>query len=227
MKSIVNTGNLRKVFLFFGILSSVLYVGADIIASVYWKEVYNYNSQAFSELLAFGATTRSFVLSLNVLYNAIVIVFGLCVRATETKGSFLKITGILLVGYAIVGIVTPTFFPAPMRGVEATVRNSMHIPLTGVLVLFILLSIGFGAAALGKGFRLYSIFSILVLTLCGVWAGGFISLLEANQPTPWLGIIERVNIYGYMLWVIVFAILLIRMENGHKSVKGIDAETVP
>lgn len=220
MNSIVNTGISRKVFLICGIISSLLYIGIDITASVHWKEFYNYSSQGFSELLAFGAPTRPFVLSLSILYNAIVIAFGLCVWATDDRKISLRITGILLIGYAIVGIVTPSFFPAPMRGVEATVRNTMHLPLTGIEVLFILSSIGFGAAALGKRFRLYSICSLLIITLCGVWGGTFVSRIAANQPTPWLGIIERGNIYGYMIWVMVLAIILLRAENGQDSVKS-------
>jgi hypothetical protein len=34
--------------------------------------------------------------------------------------------------------------------------------------------------------------------------------MSQNKPTPWMGVIERVNIYGIMLWVIVLAFCLLR-----------------
>jgi hypothetical protein len=36
------------------------------------------------------------------------------------------------------------------------------------------------------------------------------SRLEANLPTPWMGVWERINIYAYMLWVVVLATALLR-----------------
>lgn len=193
-----------------GLLSSVIYLSIDIFASLYWKEFYHYTSQGFSELLAYEAPTRPFVLSFSILYNALVIVFGLYVCSISNKKLSLRITGILLIGYAIIGIITPAFFPAPMRGVEATARNVMHLPLTAIEVLFILLSIIFGAVANGNRFRFYSICSLIVITLFGVWGGTFVSRIIENQPTPWLGVVERVNIYGYLIWVAVLAITLVR-----------------
>jgi hypothetical protein len=35
-----------------------------------------------------------------------------------------------------------------------------------------------------------------------------VALLAANQPAPWLGVIERVGIYAWMLWVAVLALSL-------------------
>jgi hypothetical protein len=36
--------------------------------------------------------------------------------------------------------------------------------------------------------------------------------IAANQPTPWGGIYERMNIYPTMLWVAVLAIGLLRAQ---------------
>lgn len=193
-----------------GVLSSAVYAAVDAIASCAWRESYDAFSQGFSELLAWGAPTRPFVLASSVLYNVLVIAFGLGVwRAGRGKWP-LRAVSILLVAYAITGIVTPAFFPAPLRGVEAVLRNRVHVPLTGMEVLFLLASIGFGAASRGTGFRAYSIASLLVLVVFGVWAGSFVSRVAANRPTAWLGAIERVNIYGYLAWVSAFSISLLR-----------------
>jgi thiosulfate reductase cytochrome b subunit len=71
---------------------------------------------------------------------------------------------------------------------------------------------GFGAAAFGKRFRLYTIVSIVVLIGFGVLTGLDSANMEANLPTPWMGVWERICMFAYMLWVIVFAAILFRSE---------------
>jgi len=36
--------------------------------------------------------------------------------------------------------------------------------------------------------------------------------MAANLPTPWLGVTERISIFGYMLWIAVLAIVLLRTQ---------------
>jgi hypothetical protein len=79
-----------------------------------------------------------------------------------------------------------------------------------VTVLLMLLAIGFAATAFGKRFRLYSIGTIVLLLVFGALTGLDASRLEANLPTPWMGVWERINIYAYMLWVVVLATALLR-----------------
>jgi hypothetical protein len=71
---------------------------------------------------------------------------------------------------------------------------------------------GFGAAAFGERFRLYSIETILVLLISGFLAGLDQPRLVANLPTPWMGIWERINVDVYLLWVVVLAIALLRAQ---------------
>lgn len=42
--------------------------------------------------------------------------------------------------------------------------------------------------------------------------------IEANLPTPWFGIWERIIILGFLLWVIVLAIILLRSGKGQDSI---------
>jgi hypothetical protein len=74
----------------------------------------------------------------------------------------------------------------------------------------ILLIIGFGAAADGKWFRFYSYATIVILIVTGAWAFSELPRIAANLPTPWMGVRERINIYGYMLWMMVLAVVLLR-----------------
>lgn len=211
----------RKILLICGILSSLLYVVTDILAAIQW-EGYSYTSQAVSELQAIGAPTRPFVVSLFSVYGILVIAFGLGIWVTDGRKRA-RFTGILLFGYGIVGSVTLLFFPMHLRGAEGTISDTMHAALTGVIVLFILLFIGFGATLHGKWFRLYSIGTILILLLFGVMAGLDGPRIAAQLPTPWLGIKERINIYASLLWVLVLAIKTLRVKNGQGLVNGSDA----
>jgi hypothetical protein len=221
MNSIVKTRHdevralkmVRKVLLICGILSSLLYVGTDILAAMQW-EGYSYTSQAISELMAIGAPTRPLVVSLFTIYNVLVIAFGLGIWATANRKRALRLTGILQIGYGIVGQVALLFFPMHLRGAEGTISDTMHAIFTLVIVTFTLLSMGFGAAAFGKRFRLYSIGTILILLLFGVLAGLNGPRIAAQLPTPWFGVMERINIFVSLLWVLVLAIILLRAENG-------------
>ena len=207
----------RKILLGCGIASSVLYVASDILIS-WWDPNYSYRDQSFSELLAPGSPTRPLVLVLNAIpYGVLVTAFGVGVWASASRRRAGRITGALLVGYAVIGALTGVFLSAPTREVleagEETWRNRMHLPGTAVSVLCILLAIGFGSTLLGRRFRYYSYASILAILVFGVLTSLQVDQMEANQPTPWMGIVERGNVYAIMLWVAVLAIGLLRAQN--------------
>ena len=95
---------------------------------------------------------------------------------------------------------------------EATLRNAMHPPGTIVMSLFLVLAMAFGSTLLGRRFRYYTYGTIVTLVVFGVLASLQVGQLEANQPTPWMGIEERINIYATMLWLAVLAIGLLRAQ---------------
>jgi hypothetical protein len=95
-----------------------------------------------------------------------------------------------------------------------TTTDTMHIVVTSVIVLSILLFIGFGATADGKWFRLYSIVTIVIVIAFGAWTGLDGARMAAQLPTPWMGVKERISIYGPMLWALLLAVVLLRAEKG-------------
>jgi hypothetical protein len=204
--------SLRKVLLGCGVLSSVLYIAADVYA---WSRYPGYSpiSQAFSELLAEGAPTRSFLVALSgAPYNLLVAALGVGVWASPGRKRVSRVTGAMLVLYAIFSFLGGTVFQMDVRGTEATPRGALHLLATAVMVLFMLLSMGFGASLLGMRFRLYSIGSLLTVVVFAGLTFLYAPKIAANQPTPWLGLIERIGIYAWMLWVAVLAISLWRVR---------------
>jgi hypothetical protein len=206
-----------------GILASLIYVGSDILAALRW-EGYSYTAQSVSELRAIGAPTRPLLIPLLAIYTLLEIAFGLGVWGAASRKRALRITGVLLIGLGVVDLVAP-FFPMHLRGdileTGGTLTDTMHLIIAGVTVLLILLIIGFGATANGRWFRLYSYATILVLLVCGAWSSLDVPRIEANLPTPWLGVRERI-IYGYMLWMAVLANVLLLAERKLSSIDSSD-----
>lgn len=200
----------RKLLLVCGILSSVLYVAMNIIAPMKFPG-YSVTSQTVSELSAIDAPSRPIWILMACFYSVLVIGFGLGVWQSAIASRPLKVVSILLVIYGITG-----FFWPPMHQREvlaaggATLTDTLHIAFTFASVTLMMLIIGFGAAALDKRFRYYSIATILALFGLGIFTGNQASHIEANLPTPMIGIWERIDIGVYVLWVIVFSVVLLK-----------------
>jgi hypothetical protein len=201
----------QKILLVCGIVSSLLYVTTIVLAPIRW-EGYSSASQTVSELIAIDALTRSLVVPLFILYSLLVYAFGVGVWQSSSRKRALRFAAVGLVGKEVLGLVVTLFFPIHLRGIEGTLTDTMHSTLTGVGLIFMLLALGCAATAFGKWFRLYSIATILIFVVFGVLAGLDAPRLATNLPTPWMGVWERINIFAYMLWVGVLAILLLRIQ---------------
>jgi len=94
-----------------------------------------------------------------------------------------------------------------------TLTDTLHLVWAFVHLVLMLLMISFGAAVLGKGFRLFSAAIVLIFIVFGILTTRESLGLKANLPTPHVGIWERVNIGAYMLWIIVFANELLKRNN--------------
>src|SRR5688572_10325995 len=198
----------RKVFLIFGILSSLLYVAMNVVVAMQW-DGYSSASQTVSELSAIGAPTRRLWLLLVLPYTLLVAAFGWGVWLSAGRNRALRVVGVLMIAHAVIGAFWP---PMHLRGAEPTVTDTLHIGFAIVTVLIFMLEIGFGAAAFGKRFRFYSIATMVMLIVFGVLAGLDGPRIAANLATPWVGVWERISIGAFMLWVAVLALALFRAK---------------
>src|SRR5215217_4411435 len=204
----------RKILLICGIVSSVLYIVADVLGTLRYPG-YSYANQTFSELTAQGSPVRPLMVALNgISYGVLVTAFAVGVWRFATPKRTARITGAMLLGYAAFGMAGGVLLPMRPREAlaagEGALRNVMHIPATAVMSLFIVLAMGFGATLLGRRFRWYSIGTIVTLVVFGALTSLQAGRITANEPTPWAGIEERMNSYGIMLWVAVLAVGLLR-----------------
>ena len=212
---IINIG--EHALLFCGIASSLLYVAMTFFIALLY-EGYNSFSQTISELSAIDAPTRPLWVLLGILYTLLVAAFGWGIWKSAVSNQRLRITGGLVFVYGSIGLFWP-FAPMHQREViaagGATLSDTMHIVFSIVTVFLMLLAIGFGATALGKKFRLYSIITIVILLTLGPWTGMEGVKLNANLPTPWIGVIERALVGVFLLWIVVLAIKLLRDQRQH------------
>ena len=204
-------GSPPEVLLVFGVVSSCLYVTMNIVSALVWRE-YSSVTQTVSELSAIGAPTRAIWLPMAFLYTALVTAFGMGVRQAAEESRALRTVGGLLIVYGLLGIVWP-FAPMHLRPALAaaggTLSDTIHIALGIVTVFLMLLAIGFGAAAFGQRFRVYSIATLIVLLICGALTALEAPAISTNQPTPLIGVWERINIGAFLLWVTVLSCTLL------------------
>ena len=191
-----------------GFLSSLLYAAMNVVVPMFY-EGYRVASQTVSELSALGAPTRTLWVWLGVVYALLVICFGWGVwRSAGGNRSLRALGAVTLVNGAFM-LYWP---PMHMRGAEFTLTDAMHIVWTVVTVLLMLVAMGCGAAAFGKRFRSYSIATMAILVVFGTLAGLDGPRVQADLPTPWVGIWQRVAITAFLAWVVVLTTVLLRRQ---------------
>jgi hypothetical protein len=200
----------RRTLLLCGILSSFVYVATNMYVA---SQAVGYSTvnQTVSELSAIDAPTRSVWVPLLGVYGVLLLAFGMGVWLSGRNSRPLRITAGLLIAHAVFGAFWPPMHLRPVLAAGgATLTDTLHIVWTVVTVVLMMLSIGFAAAALGKRFRIYSIATAVLLVALGMVTGTYAPAIEANLPTPWVGVWERIDIALFMAWVIVLATSLLR-----------------
>ena len=200
----------RKVLLVGGVLSSLLYViSIDVIAALRYPDYHNYADQMVSELFAVGAPTRTLMVWLSIPYNFLVFVLAMGVWASAGGKRATRFTAAALVGYGALSTAGLLLFPMDVRGTVESQRDALHIIATIVMSMFIVAVMAFGAFAHGTRFRIYSIATIAIVIAFGACAGVLAGPMP--EPTPWVGLAERVNIYATMLWLGTLAVCFVRV----------------
>ena len=202
----------RKSLLLSGIVAMLWYVAINIIVAMQYPG-YSIASQAVSELSAIDAPTRSLWVVLCIFYSLLFIAFGIGILLSSNGNRKLRLVAAVVILDGIIGFFWP---PMHQREVLAagggTITDTLHIVWTFIHLVLMLLMIGFGAAVFGKPFRIFSVAIVLVFIVFGILTANESPGLDTGLPTPYIGIWERINIGAYMLWMVVFAIMLLKRE---------------
>lgn len=198
----------RQILLLCGVISPVLYGVADVLAGLRWDE-YSFRDQTISELGAIGAPSRSLFAAFLIATYLSLGAFGIGVWRSAAGRRKVRVVGGLLVGLGVLALAVGQFVPMRARGTDQGLTGALHLVEGMVAMLMVLVAMGFAAAALGRRFRLYTIITIALMLVFGVWNGMEAPRLEAGLATPWIGVIERVWWYAYQLWFLALAVTLL------------------
>lgn len=201
----------QRTLLACGVASSFLYAVIDLAAGLSY-EGYSFYSQVISELGAVGAPRPAWLAPLFLAYSALMFVFsGAVIAYGARRSERIKKAGLLLLLYMIVGSVT-ALFPMHVRGTAVLADEMPHIIAGLAATTVMLVTIAVGSTAMGRRFRIFSwamFASILVFGALTVPSG---MKLAAGEPTPGIGLLERLAYYSILAWVAGLSIALIRRE---------------
>lgn len=201
-----------------GVLSAVLYASMLAFIPLRWSG-YSSASQTVSELSAIDAPTRSLWVPIVIVWSLLYGAFGWGVWRSPTSNRALRVAGASILVAAVVGLFWP---PMHLREVLAshggTLSDTLHIVWTIANGVLTLSAMGFAAAAFGRGFRVYSIVTMVIVIGAGVVTSMQAPQLQANLPTPYMGVWERINIGAWLLWVAVLSSML--MIRAARSVRA-------
>lgn len=191
-----------------GVLSSLVYAMADILCG--WRyQGYSFANQVISELSAIGAPTTALWVVLLQVYAALFATFTVGVVRASRGSRRLQLTSWLLVAFVLSGPLW-SFFPMHQRGEAFTWTDASHIALGGVMVLLLSAIIAVGGGSLGRRFRVFSRVMVTVAFIAGAGTFIYVPRMIAQLPTPGVGGVERVFLYGFLLWTGVFAVGLLQ-----------------
>jgi len=202
----------RQVLLGCGVAASLLYVAMNLLGAMVWPG-YSLTAQAISELGAIEAPARPLMVALGFVWDTLMIAFGVGVWRSAGRKPILRVVGALLVGLGVFGLTAPLTSMHQREVLAAggaTLTDTLHLVAAGIGSFFFLLTVGLGAAAFGPRFRVYSIGTILVMLVFGTLAALDGPRVQANLPTPWLGVTERTMFFSALLWFAVLALVLLR-----------------
>jgi hypothetical protein len=202
-----DSASMRKTLLMFGMLSSLWYLAINVFVPSL-DPSYDVASLTVSELSAIGAPTRITWVLLVSLYPMLFATFGWGLVNSARDNWLLRTTGMVIILNCIFNLYWPPMHLREVIGAGGgTLTDTLHITWAMVTLLLMMLIMGFGAAALNWPFRWFSIGIFIIFLVFGVLIGTESSGIEANLPTPHIGIWERINIGAFMLWVIMFSIM--------------------
>ena len=216
----------QKALLYCGIISSLLYFTINIIVPLQW-EGYSLASRVPSELSAIGAPTSKLWAILATPYTFLMLAFGWGVLKAAGENRRLHIAGMMLLIYGAMGFVWP-FAPMHMRETLAAggggFSDTLHKILGAITNIGYLLALGYSAAALGKRFRVYSIITFVLVLVFGALTFREVPAVGRNEPTPLIGVWERIDIGLFLIWIVVLAIVLLRKQEKKTFFKTSEVE---
>jgi len=204
-------GRLRLPLLL-GAAAAALYVAIVVVAGAVTPG-YSHVAQPVSSLYQAGAPIGLPVAVAFALYNVLVVGFGVAVATLAASGLARRRAGIGAgVALVLVGVAgaLDDVFPQDPIGSAITTPGSLHIAFAAVDSLLTVVAMALAAWWLLsrrelRALALYSVASFVVILVSGPITG-----VATASTSPLMGLLERVTIFTFTLWMAVTSVVLAR-----------------
>lgn len=202
----------NKSLLYAGVAAPVLYVSTVFLGGLL-RPGYSHIANAVSELTAAGAPNKALLDPLFILYNLVVVAFGVgigLVARVDARGRKAATSAsVSLIVIGALGVLLQLFFPQDPGGPAVTFAGTMHLVVSGITALGTMLAIlcaalWFRARSDLRPFTPHSIITLIVVFVAGLAAAG-----AASSGSPIMGMIERVPILAFQQWLFVAGLALV------------------
>lgn len=177
-----------------GVISFLSYAAAVIFAPLAYPG-YDWMAQAVSDLSAANAPSLALWNRLTALYNVceVTCVTVVCIGIQGKKTKLLRAGVYIFAVMEWVSAVGFRAFPLTDSGFAGTFQDTMHIAVTGVVVLLSIVSlvIIIIAGAKDKGCRSYGVCAGIALAMMLVGAVGM-----KLVPAEYFGVVERFSVFA-------------------------------
>lgn len=194
-----------------GIIAPITYIITVILGGAITID-YSHSVQAISELTATGSQHKPLLDILFSAYNIMLMGFGAgllqFVNGKPSPQLIGKAGSWCLILIGVMGLSTNLFFPMDPRGVSPTLIGNIHLVLAGLLSLgTILTTLFIGVWFLqqpgDKKFGMISFIACAVIVITGGLAAA-----AAASASPIMGIVQRMTIGVFMLWILLLGMKL-------------------
>lgn len=212
-----------------GIGAAVVYTFTVLLGGAL-RPGYDHLVQPISELTAAGAQNKPLLDMLFLVYNVLLIGFGIGVFGAAAAKSN-RVSGVALAISGVCGVLLQLFFPQDPGGAQAavTTTGNLHIAFAGLAAFASMLAVV--AVALWfrsvPDLRRHAIFSLVVFVVMLV-SGGAGAAAAAGGFT-FFGLVERITIGAFILWQFVIGRALYTIgdaaQNSNRTIGAYHAST--
>lgn len=201
-------GPVLRALILCGLLASVLYLLIDIGGALSYPG-YDYSAQAISEMSAIGAPMADRLAPYYRAWSLLFLAFTAGLWRLGRDRPPLRWSAGFLVAVAVVGTGF-SLFPMSQRSAAPGFSDTMHLVVAGATMLLLTGAMLAGARAFGRGFRLYSTASVVVMLAFFMLTMRDVPNVAADLPTPYMGLNERVSMAAWLLWIAILSVRLLR-----------------
>lgn len=203
---------MKKTYTIFGFLGPIIYILAVIIGGA----IRNDYSQLYNTVSELSMTNAPNLFLMDIMfgiYNISLLIFGIGAfldTEVDTSKKY-RAAMLMLVLTGISGILL-LFFPQDPRGMPFTTVGTTHIAVAGISSLLTILAIFLTGFSFRKkvdmnNFTKYSFISGILVVV-----SGGISAYSVGNNLFFGGLLEKITILTFIVWVIVFSYVILKKK---------------